>query len=149
MGGLNLIPLFFPELFADINQEVSLFVQNFFMLAVWMYSFMIWIDYYFDIWIITSERIINIEQRGMFTRKISELRFKKIQDVTAEVIGFLPSVLNYGDVRIQTAGEKEEFIFRTVSDPYNIKNIIMNLQRKNEKNSMHEMGEMIMEKIEE
>jgi uncharacterized membrane protein YdbT with pleckstrin-like domain len=76
-----------------IDQSVVLFAQNFFMLVIWIYGFMIWIDYYFDIWIITSERIINIEQKGMFTRKVSELRFQKIQDVTTEVIGFLPTIL--------------------------------------------------------
>ena len=119
------------------------------MLAIWLYGFMIWIDYYFDIWVITSERIINIEQKGMFSRKASELRFQKIQDITTEVTGFLPTVFNYGDVRIQTAGTTEEFVFRTISDPYNIKNIVMKMQKTNEENSTDRIGEMLKEKIEE
>lgn len=117
------------------------------MLAIWIYGFLIWVDYYFDIWIITSERIINIEQKGMFTRKVSELRYNKIEDITTEVTGFIPTVINYGDVRIQTAAEEAEFCFRTVSDPYHIKNIIMDLQRKNERESTDELGDMIKEKI--
>jgi hypothetical protein len=125
-------PLFFAGIIGKLDKSVLLFAQNFFWLAVWMYGFLIWIDYYFDIWIITSERIINIEQKGMFTRKASELRYSKIQDVTTEVVGFLPSVLNYGDVRVQTAGEQSEFVFRTVSDPYNVKNIIMELHKQSE-----------------
>jgi uncharacterized membrane protein YdbT with pleckstrin-like domain len=117
-------------------------------LAVWLYSFMIWIDYYFDIWVITSERIINVEQKGLFSREVSELRYSKIQDVTMEVNGFLPTVLNYGDIRVQTAGEEEEFLFRTISDPYTIKGIIMKLQKQNEDESADQFGEMIKEKIE-
>jgi len=35
-------------------------------------------------------------------------------------------------VKIQTAAEEGEFLFRTVSNPYGIKNTIMNLQKQNE-----------------
>jgi len=149
MGGINFIPMFFPEILKNINNSVSLFAQNFFMLVIWLYGFMIWIDYYFDIWIITTERIINIEQKGMFARKASELRLQRIQDITTEVTGFMPTVFNYGDIRIQTAGTTEEFIFRTISDPYNVKNIIMDLQKRAEKNSVNELGEILKEKTEE
>lgn len=143
IGGAALVPMFFPDFLNGDNKEIASFVQNFFMLAIWMYGFLIWIDYYYDIWIITTERIINIEQKGMFTRKASELRFKKIQDVTTEVIGFLPTIFNYGDVKVQTAGEETEFIFRTVSNPYEVKNIIMDLQKQNENHSKEEFEKMI------
>jgi hypothetical protein len=73
-----------------------------------------------------------VEQKGMFTRKVSELRYSRIQDVTTEVVGFLPTILNYGDVKIQTAAEEDEFLFRTVSDPYGVKGIIMNLIEQGE-----------------
>jgi uncharacterized membrane protein YdbT with pleckstrin-like domain len=148
-GALIFVPVFFPDFWEGMDRSIVLFVQNFFMLAVWIYGFMIWIDYYFDIWIITSERVINIEQKGMFTRKVSELRYSKIQDVTTEVIGFLPSVLNYGDLKIQTAGEENEFVFRTISDPYKIKSIIMDLQKQDEESSVQQIGEIIKKKIEE
>ncbi len=148
-SAITFVPMYFPDFLGNVNELVMLFVQNFFMLALWIYCFLIWIDYYYDIWIITNERVINIEQKGMFTRKVSELRFNKIQDVTTEVIGFIPSVLNYGDVQIQTAGEQERFIFRTISDPYHIKNILMEQQKNNEKKSTERLGEMIKEKMNE
>lgn len=134
--GIIFFPVYLGDLFAFVNSSVVSFAENFFILAIWMYCFMIWIDYYFDIWIITSERIINVEQKGMFTRKASELRYAKIQDVTTEVMGFLPSVFNYGDVRVQTAGEVNEFVFRTISDPYRVKNLIMELQKQTENHSV-------------
>lgn len=147
VGALVFLPLFFPDITNGADQSIIVFAQNFFMLAVWIYAWLIWIDYYFDVWIITTERVVNIEQKGLFTRHVSELRFNKIEDVTTEVTGFLPTILNYGDVKIQTAAEEAEFRFRTVSDPYHVKNIIMELQRKNEKESTDELGEMIKEKI--
>jgi uncharacterized membrane protein YdbT with pleckstrin-like domain len=144
--GVFLIPFFFPQFLEGNSRSVVFFVQDFFLLAIWLFGFMIWIDYYYDIWIITSERIINIEQKGMFTRKASELRFQKIQDVTTEVVGFLETIFNYGDVKVQTAGTEEEFIFCTVSDPYAVKNVIMELQKKSESHFREEMQDVI-EKI--
>lgn len=86
---------------------------------------MVWIDYFFDVWIITNERIINIEQKGLFVRTVSELKFSRIQDVTSEVSGMIPTILNFGDVKIQTASEEDMFLFRHVPDPYHIKDVIM------------------------
>jgi uncharacterized membrane protein YdbT with pleckstrin-like domain len=147
MTGLFYAPIFFPQMFGIEFKPVVSFMENFFVLAVWIYGFLIWIDYYYDVWIITSQRIVNIEQKGMFTRKVSELRYSKIQDVTTEVVGFLPTVINYGDVLIQTAGEEENFVFRTISDPYKIKSIIVDLQKKHEGEVTEQLGEMIKEKI--
>ena len=147
-GGISIIPTMFPQLFLGVNQNVILFVENSFTLAIWVYGFLIWIDYYFDIWIITSERIVNIEQKGMFTRTVSELRYSKIQDITTEVVGFLPTIINFGDVKVQTAAEESEFLFRTVSDPYAVKSIIMELQKKTEAEKVENFGDMLKEKIE-
>lgn len=148
VAGLFYAPLLFPEIFHGQYETLVAFMENLFLLALWIYSFLIWVDYYFDIWIITTERIINIEQKGMFTRSVSELRFSRIQDITTEVMGFLPTVINYGDVKVQTAGEESEFIFRTVSDPYHVKNIIMNLQKKDETDKEGNFEEMINKKME-
>ena len=148
-ASITFIPLYFPDFLDNIDEPVRLFVQNFFMLALWIYSFLMWVDYYFDIWIITNERIINIEQKGMFTRKVSEMTYAKIQDISTEVIGFIPTIINYGDVKVQTAGEKENFVFRTISDPYHVKNVLANLQKKNKVLSTERFGEMLKEKISE
>ncbi len=105
------------------------FLLNTFLLFLWLYSFLIWVDYYFDVWIITSERIVNIEQKGLFNREVSELQFSRIQDVTSVVDGFIPTILNFGDVYVQTAAEEERFVFRQIPDPYTIKDMVMQLSR--------------------
>lgn len=107
------------------NLTVILFLQNTFLLLIWMYAFLVWIDYYFDVWIITNERIINIEQKGLFVRSVSELKFSRIQDVTSEVRGMIPTILNFGDVKIQTASDEDFFLFRQVPDPYHVKDVVM------------------------
>lgn len=147
-GAILFLPLYFPEIVNGQMRSVIAFFENFFLLTLWIFSFIIWIDYYFDVWVITSERIINIEQQGLFSRKSSELRLNKIQDVTTGVHGFLGTVLNYGDVEIQTAGEEENFRFKTISDPYKVKSIIMDLQKNCEHSKEEAFGEMLKEKME-
>lgn len=142
------LPAVFPQEFKDKDvYAFALFLENTFALFIWLYLFFIWIDYYFDIWIITDKRIVNIEQKGLFIRAVSELKFEKIQDVTTEVKGIIPTILNYGDVYVQTAAEKERFIFRQIPDPYKIKNMIMNLQKEVEVEEEEHFGEVIKESI--
>ena len=120
------LPAFFPDPLASEYGRFFLFIENTIVLLSWIYFFLIWIDVWFDTWIITDDRIINIEQSGLFSREVSELKLARVQDVSVEVHGFFQTFLNYGDVHIQSAGEEERFQFRSVPDPYGVKNIIMN-----------------------
>ncbi|MBT3230685.1 PH domain-containing protein [Candidatus Uhrbacteria bacterium] len=89
-----------------------------FALAILMTMFT---DYYLDTWIVTTRRVINIEQKGLFSRVISELHLNQVQDVTAETHGFIATILSYGHVYIQTAGTRERFEFKMVNDPVKVK----------------------------
>ncbi len=130
VGSWFILPVFFPSIITSSFNVLFNFLRNLFGMFIWITFFLIWIDYYFDVWIITDKRIVNIEQKGLFNRMVSELELIRIQDVTTEVTGVIPTMLNYGDVFIQTAGENQRFIFRQVPDPYNIKDVIMNLQKR-------------------
>lgn len=123
------LPLLFPDLNTGIPHQLFLFASSIFAMLIWVLFFLVWIDYYFDVWIITTKRIVDIEQKGLFSREVSEVRYAKIQDISTEVLGVLPTFLNYGNVLIQTAAEKEKFVFMQIPDPYRIKDIIMQLQK--------------------
>jgi hypothetical protein len=122
--------VFYPNVFDVLGTQTVYFIETTFLIMLWFYSFLIWIDYYLDVWIITNERILNIEQRGLFVRHSSELQLGNVQDITTEVTGIIPTILNYGDVLVQTAGERERFVFRHVPDPYAVKGLIMQLYQK-------------------
>jgi hypothetical protein len=146
-GSFTFVPLFLPSFNEILGANLLYFIQNSFLTFTWMLFFVIWIDYYFDVWIVTNERIVNIEQRGLFSRGVSELELENIQDITVEVLGIIPTFLNYGDLYIQTAAEKERFVFHNVPDPYAIKDLIMNLQKTYEKKEAHELGAVIRREI--
>ena len=136
LGSLSALPLLFPDMIDAGAVPFFHFIQNTLFLFLWLFGFLVWIDYYFDVWIITNERIVNIEQKGLFNRHISELRFSRVQDVTASVDGLVPTMLNFGDVYVQTASEEDHFIFRQVGDPFAVKDEVMRLARQATRDDM-------------
>lgn len=145
--GLILIYVFF-NLFTDdfLKNDFSsllLFGESLGTLFIWNLFFIFWIDFYLDAWIVTNERIININQKGFFNRDISELKLTKIQDVTSEIVGVIPTLLSYGNIYVQTAAEKERFTFFQIPNPNEVKNMIVQLQEKERHHEEREMGQAI------
>lgn len=135
IAGIMSIPLFIllgfwlvsSESFTPLAINLSILGASayfLFVIAVLLYGF---IDYYLDVYIVTNERIVDITQDGFFKRSISELYLREVQDVSAQVKGFFPTIMHYGEIVIQTAGEKPNFFFRNVPNPYRISKIIVDL----------------------
>lgn len=98
-----------------------------YFLSIWLFAFLEFTDYYLDTWIITNERIINIEQQGLFNRTASELDLAAVQDTTAEIRGILQTLFTYGQVYVQTAGEKGRFHFKNIDNPERVKELVTRL----------------------
>jgi len=127
-----------PRLLTDpIMSPILAMVGSLYYLALWLFVFTDFIDYYLDVWIITTGRIINIEQHGLFRRTSSELNLSSVQDVTAETKGFLQTLFQFGNVFVQTAGEQQRFQLKNVPDIEQIRETIMQLS---EKDRMKELG---------
>jgi len=106
---------------------VLVIVSSMYFLAVWLFAFLEFTDYYLDVWIVTNERIINIEQKGLFHRTASELHLTAVQDVTSDVQGIIHTVFDYGNVQVQTAGEQGRFIFKNIERPEKVKEHVVQL----------------------
>lgn len=89
--------------------------------------FIIFTLYYLNMYIVTDERIVNIQQLGLLRHTISELHLEQIQDVTAEIHGLPENIFDYGDVYIQTAGETERFVFHNIPGPTRVTKLILDL----------------------
>jgi hypothetical protein len=128
--------VFLPDFAVNIDvhgngSALFLFFFSIWLLILWLSFFVDWTKYYLDVWYVTEKRIIAIEQKKIFDREISNLRFEKIQDVTIEVQGFLPTLLKFGTIKVQTAGEDStEFFMTTVRHPEDIRRVIFSQQNK-------------------
>lgn len=115
-----------------------LFISAYF-LAIWLLFLTQFSDYYLDIDIVTNDRIIDIEQKGLFGRSISELDLSRIQDVHSEIKGIFPSLFNFGTVVVQTAGEEKNFVFEQVPDPHAVRQRILELAALDRKREAREL----------
>lgn len=93
--------------------------------VLWTVFFIVWTNYYLDVWIVTDHRIVDIEQFSLFSRDVSEFRLDRVQDLTVEVKGILPTLLNFGDLHVQTAGMHHQFHINDVENPYAVKDRII------------------------
>ncbi|MEI6498829.1 MAG: PH domain-containing protein [bacterium] len=124
------VPIFGSMLFPDTSQlmgDAVIVVLSIYLLIALASVGVAFVDYYLDIYIITDERIVNIAQVGLFKREISELHLRQVQDVSAKVTGIFGTLLDFGDVQIQNAANKENFIFPSVPNPYYVAKKITDL----------------------
>lgn len=102
-----------------------LFIYSIWLLFLWMGFFIRWTNYYLDVWYITEKRIIDVEQKRVFHREVSNLRFDKIQDVSIEVKGIIATFLNFGDLKVQTAAEdSSDFFMDSAARPEDVRKVI-------------------------
>ncbi len=133
----TLIEFLAPQLISNISipgnsSAFFLFLYTLWLLVLWISFFIDWTKYYLDVWYVTEKRIVAIDQRHIFNRGISNLRFDKIQDVTIEVKGFIATFLNFGNIKVQTASEDNyDFSMATVRNPERVRKVIFDQHNKN------------------
>jgi len=102
----------------------------FWYIASFGYLFGNFLHWFFNIYIITNKRIVDIDFVQLLYKKFSEANISKIQDLSYRTTGLLPTIFNYGDVYIQTAGELPNFDFEAVPHPEKIIQTISELSEK-------------------
>lgn len=105
------------------------------LLVVWMMGWNMWTDYYLDVLIVTDKRIFDINQEGLFKRESSSFRIDKIQNVTVDQKGIIQTLLDFGTIKLETAGDREDFIASYIAKPYEIKKFINEMQDKEDERS--------------
>ncbi len=101
-----------------------LFLWTLELLILWIALFLFWTDYYLDVWFVTNQRIIAIEQEGMFNRVVSTFRLDMIQDASVNVPGMLATFFRFGTVSVSTASSGA-FKFSGAANPIRLKEKIM------------------------
>jgi hypothetical protein len=104
-----------------------LLVGSAYLLFMLLFIIVEFFDFYFDLYIATDRRVVDIDQNKFFNRTVAELLYEDIQDVEARVNGFLPTIFDYGDVIIQTAGARPNFMFSQVGNPKEVAAIILDI----------------------
>jgi hypothetical protein len=118
----------FPTLFSDpLAFNILIILVSAFLLMLLAFLTVAFIDYYYDIHIVTDERLIDIDFHGLFSQEISELALEDVQDVTAKKEGILGTIFDFGTVMIETSSETPKFEFDNIPHPREVSTIILDL----------------------
>ncbi len=121
---LILVPIILNSFLLAFNLEItfltsgqSFLLSIFWYLVVFAYAFYRFLFWYFDIYILTNERIVDFDFRGVLNKEIAFATLDHIEDISPKTRGFFGTLFNFGDVFVQTAGTTPEFNFRRVPNP--------------------------------
>lgn len=95
-----------------------------------IYTIEKYIEWYFNVYIVTDRRVVDVDFTPLFSKKISETTYDKIEDTSFTMHNVLQTVFNFGDVFLQTAAEKREFDFKNVPNPARVQDILSDLAAK-------------------
>ena len=61
-----------------------------------------WIAWYYSIFIVTDQRLIQITRKGLFHKTVVDMNLNQIQSINYQIDGFQATTLGFGTIMIQT-----------------------------------------------
>lgn len=111
--------------FFDYTTPLSRTALGIWLLISWTSAWGSFTKYFLNLWVLTSQRVVTIKQRGFFRREVSSLLLPQVQDVTSNVTGVLFSLLGIGNIQVQSAGAEIEFTMRGIPRPEQMRDLIL------------------------
>ncbi|GIW62250.1 MAG: hypothetical protein KatS3mg090_0076 [Patescibacteria group bacterium] len=96
------------------------------------YALINFTSWFFNVGLISNFRVLDLDYIPLNYRNITETKIFNVEDITAEANGPLASIFHYGDIYIQTAGEKGNIEFHNVPEPNIAIKIINSLVKENQ-----------------
>ncbi len=110
--------------FFDFQTPLMRAALGVWLLVIWTGAWGAFTKYFLSVWILTSQRLVDIEQRRYFSREVSSVLLSRVQDVTTDVTGVIPSLLGIGNINVQSAGATERFSMRGIPRPEQMRDLI-------------------------
>jgi hypothetical protein len=100
---VGVLPLDFPQVYASPSMT-SFFLRfaiamPLLVLVIWFWR---WIGWYYSVYIVTDRRILEIHQKGLFNRQVSEWQHDKILNMNYHIPGFQAVIFSYGTITVRT-----------------------------------------------
>lgn len=93
-------------------------------------SFLGW---FFNVYIITDERVIDVDFISLIYKNVSAAKIDNIEDVTAVTGGAIRSIFDMGTVIVQTAGAQQQIEFEDVPHPAKVTKLLNELLLEEER----------------
>lgn len=110
-------------------QLMAIIIWYLLLIAFIFESFLTW---FFNVYIVTDERMIDVDFYNLIYKQITEAKNDKIQDTTYRIGGVVRSLFNYGDVLVQTAGAEANLEFEAIPNPDQVVKVLDELREQEE-----------------
>ena len=88
-------------------------------------GFMVWYRYRNDLWVITSQRLIDVTRSTPFNLQVTTASLTNVQDINIRMKGVFNTMFNFGDVICQTASSgSKTFALVGVANPEKVLDVI-------------------------
>ncbi|RLB76834.1 MAG: hypothetical protein DRH24_17245 [Deltaproteobacteria bacterium] len=111
----------------SLSEEMQFILLLLWILAVCGYGLMNLVRWYFEVFLVTDKRVLDIDMVGFLYRNVAEAQLKSIQDVSHTQGGVFQLLFNFGNVYIQTAGTVQNIEVKEVSNPGLVHDIVTDL----------------------
>jgi len=114
----------------DANIILFIMISTLYYLVLNFFVFTNWLDFYFDVTIVTDRRIVDIDQLGLINRTISETNLVDIKESFVEQNGIFQNLFNYGTVSIQVPATRQSIEIDAVFNPREVARVINDLHNQ-------------------
>ena len=87
-----------------------------------------WIGWYYSLFIVTNQRLIQITQKGLFHRSVVDLGLQQIQMVNYQISGLQQTLLGFGTIMMQTY--VGDLVIHDIHQPAKIQKKLLNILRQ-------------------
>ncbi len=109
------------------------FIMSVAILGLLIAIFFTYVNFVDDVYILTNQRIIDIERNFLFFYEArTETEYKNLRDIKVQM-NFLGHLIDIGDVYIETPGGMPNIEFKSVSHPFFVQDKIYELKGHKEK----------------
>lgn len=120
-------------IFADVPGRFVVVGKLVWYLVTLMYIFEKFLHWYYSVFIVTNERLVDIDFHNLLFREITYAGLNHIEEPEMITGGFFRSLFQYGDVNVTTASEAPSLEAHGVPWPQKVIDIISRLSEELEK----------------
>lgn len=134
---LIISPFFIPKFLPFTGLELN-FIPNTFVLIFLIINYLIalmvifegFLTWYFNVTLVTSEKVIDIDFAYLLYKAVNLAPLSKIEETDSVTAGLLGTIFNFGNVRVQTAGENVAIEMKNVPHAAQVADMILDLAGK-------------------
>lgn len=134
---LFIAPFFVPKALQILNISLSGVPENLpiiFLIINYLLVLIIvfegFLNWYFNVYIVTSKNIVDVDFHSLLFKNIDVAPLRNIEDTSSSMGGVLNAIFHFGNVFIQTAGAARNIDFHSVPKPHHVADFILDEAHK-------------------